>query len=105
MPERDVIAEIRVSPTGVGPSLSRYVAAGIRVLDETKDITYQLTAMGTIIQAPKARIFELVSKMSEAIFNMGAVRVSTQIFIDERRDKKATIESKVKAVLDANKKK
>jgi uncharacterized protein (TIGR00106 family) len=54
--------------------------------------------MGTIIQGPLGRVLELVQQMHEIPFNMGAKRVSTTISIDDRRDKLATIESKVKAV-------
>jgi uncharacterized protein (TIGR00106 family) len=68
------------------------------LLKEAKDITYQTTAMGTIIQGSLARVLEVVQQMHEIPFTMGAKRVSTTINIDDRRDKLATIESKVKAV-------
>ena len=94
-----VIAEIHVIPLGTATtSLSRYVAACLDVVKEAQDISYQLTAMGTIIQGPLERILELVPKMHEAPFTMGAKRVVTTISIDDRRDKLATMESKVQAV-------
>jgi uncharacterized protein (TIGR00106 family) len=97
--KKQVIAEVKVVPLGTETtSLSRYVKACTEVLKKAKDITYQTTAMGTIIQGPLARILELVQQMHEIPFNMGAKRVSTSISIDDRRDKIATIESKVKAV-------
>ena len=54
--------------------------------------------MGTIIQGPLERILDLAQKMHEAPFAIGAERVLTSITIDDRRDKLATMESKVKAV-------
>ncbi len=94
-----VIAEIKIVPLGTATtSLSRYVAACLDILKQSRDISYQLTAMGTIIQAPLERVLELTRKMHEVPFTMGSKRVSTTISIDDRRDKAATMESKVKAV-------
>ena len=101
--KESVIAEIKITPLGTGTaSLSRYVAACIDTLKQAQDITYQLTAMGTIIQGPLERVLELVQKMHEVPFTMGAQRVSTTISIDDRRDKAITIESKVQAVTQAS---
>ncbi len=94
-----VIAEIRIVPLGTATtSLSRYVAACLDVVKRAQDISYQITAMGTIIQGPLERILELAQKMHEVPFTMGAKRVSTTINIDDRRDKPTSIEHKVKAV-------
>ena len=94
-----VIAEVRIVPLGTaGTSLSRYVSACLDVVRGAKDVSYQITPMGTVLQAPLERVFELVRKMHEVPFGMGAQRVSTSITIDDRRDKAQTMESKVKAV-------
>lgn len=58
--------------------------------------------MGTIVQGPLDRILELAREMHEVPFTMGAKRVATTIYIDDRRDKLITIEGKMKAVLDKN---
>jgi uncharacterized protein (TIGR00106 family) len=93
------IAEIHVVPLGTATtSLSRYVAAVMEILKEAKDIKYQLTAMGTIIQGPLERIFEVAQKMHEVPFTMGVQRVATTLYIDDRRDKLGSIEGKVKSV-------
>ena len=93
------IAEIHVVPLGTATtSLSRYVAAVTDTLNQAQDIKHQLTAMGTIIQGPLAQIFELAQKMHEVPFTMGAQRVSTTLYIDDRRDKLGSIEGKVEAV-------
>ncbi|MDP2932363.1 MAG: MTH1187 family thiamine-binding protein [Chloroflexota bacterium] len=94
-----VIAEIHIVPLGTASaSLSRYVSACLDVVRGAKDVSYQITPMGTVVQAPLERVFELVRKMHEVPFAMGAQRVSTSISIDDRRDKAQTMESKVKAV-------
>jgi uncharacterized protein (TIGR00106 family) len=97
--EHQVIAEVKIVPLGTKTtSLSRYVKACTLLLKNTNDITFQITAMGTIIQGRLDRVLELISKMHEIPFSMGNQRVLTTITIDDRRDKEATIESKVKAV-------
>ena len=98
--KESVIAEIHVVPLGTATtSLSRYIAACLDIIKQAPDISYQLTAMGTIIQGPLEQVLELAQKMHEVPFTMGANRVATTINIDDRRDKLATIEDKVKAVL------
>ncbi len=101
--KEQVIAEIHIIPLGLATaSLSRYIAACINPLRQAHDITYQITAMGTIIQGPLERVLELAQKMHEVPFTMGVKRVLTTISIDDRRDKLITIESKVKAVSQAD---
>ena len=98
-----VIAEIKIIPIGTAnTSLSRYIAACINTVKQAQDISYQLTAMGTIIQGPLERVLELVQEMHEVPFTMGTKRVLTTIKIDDRRDKLATMESKIEAVKKAS---
>jgi len=101
--KEQVIAEIKIVPLGTATtSLSHYIAACLDTVKQAQDISYQLTAMGTIIQGPLERILELVQKMHEVPFAMGAKRVITTINIDDRRDKLITIDGKVKAVSRAS---
>ena len=98
-----VIAEINIIPLGTAtPTVSHYIAKCIDIVKEAPDISYQLTAMGTIIQGPLKQILELAQQMHEVPFTMGAKRVVTTIKIDDRRDKPATMESKVKEVTQAS---
>ncbi len=94
-----VIAELHIVPLGTSStSLSRYVSAGMEVLKSAKDIRYQLTPMCTVVEGQLERVLELVRKMHEVPFAMGAQRVYTILTIDDRRDKAQTMENKVKAV-------
>ena len=89
------LVEISVIPLGTPtPSVSQYVARAVKVLEGEKDIKYELTAMGTIIEGDLERVLTLARKMHEAVFNAGVMRVVTTIKIDDRRDKASTMGSK-----------
>ncbi len=91
--------DISVVPVGTqSPSVSRYVAGAVRLLQNEPDIKYELTAMNTIIEGDLERLLALARKMHNSAFEAGAGRVVTTIRIDERRDKPLTIEGKIKAV-------
>ena len=93
------IAEVSIVPIGTStPSVSRYIAGAVRVLQAEKDIKYELTAMGTIIEGDPEQLLRLVGKMHRSVFAAGAMRVVTTVKIDERRDKPSNIASKVEAV-------
>ena len=93
------IVEVSVMPLGTGtPSISRYVANAVQVLKGEKGVKYDLTAMGTIMEGDLDRLLDLVRRMHQSAFDAGATRVVTTVKIDERRDKPATIASKVASV-------
>ncbi len=90
------IAEISVVPLGTGiPSVSKYVARAVEVLQQEKGIRYELTAMGTIIEGDLDKILMAAKKMHEALFQQEAARVLTTIRIDDRRDKATSMKAKV----------
>ncbi len=94
------VVEISIVPLGTGStSLSPYVAACEKVLRENSgNLKYELTAMGTILEGDLDQIITLVRRLHEVPFDQGAQRVSTNIKIDDRRDRTGTIEQKVKSV-------
>lgn len=92
------IMEISIVPVGTGTaSVSNYIAAAVKVL-ESRGIKYQLTAMGTIVEGETGELLRLAQEMQEAVFRMGVSRIVTKINLDERRDKKMTMETKVESV-------
>jgi uncharacterized protein (TIGR00106 family) len=92
------IAFLTITPLGTAtPSVSRYVAGVERILRGTS-LVHQLTAMGTIIEGDLDRILAVVREMHEAPFGEGALRVSTLVKIDDRRDKEHTIARKMRSV-------
>ena len=97
--KEQVIAEIVVVPVGTEtPDVGRYVKSCLEVVKQAEDVVYTLTAMSTIIQGPLDRILELYREMHEIPFGMGSQRVLSTLKIDDRRDKTATIDSKIKSV-------
>jgi uncharacterized protein (TIGR00106 family) len=90
------IAEISVVPLGTKtPSVSQYVARAVKVLEREKDMRYEITAMGTIIEGDLDSILAVVKKMHEGAFGEGVARVITIIEIDDRRDKAQGMKEKV----------
>lgn len=94
------IMEISIIPIGTKTaSVSRYVAEAVKVLKKEKGIKYTLVSMGTIIEADSVeRLLEIAGKMHRIVFCKEVKRVVTTIKIDERKDKKLTMEGKIKSV-------
>jgi uncharacterized protein (TIGR00106 family) len=94
------IAEVSIIPLGTGtPSVSNYVARAVSVLRQEKDVKYELTSMGTIIEGDLEKILKVVKRMHQATFDEGAMRVITTIKIDDRRDKPSTMSGKVESLM------
>ena len=92
------ILEISVVPIGTkDTSVSSYVAHCIRILRKEK-LRYELTSMGTNIEGSLQDLIRVALKMHEEPFRKGAARVLTTLKIDDRRDKKGTLEGKKRAV-------
>ena len=94
-----VIAEVSIVPLGTKtPSLSKHIARAFRVLREEKNIKYELTSMGTIIEGDLGDILRVVRKMHESIFDGKVMRVGTTIKIDDRRDKTLSMRGKIESL-------
>jgi uncharacterized protein (TIGR00106 family) len=94
-----VTAEVIVVPLGTKTaSLSVYVAKAIKVLQQERDVKYELTAMGTIMEGELDKVLTAAKKMHEATFGDGVVRVVTTIRIDDRRDKPLSTASKLESI-------
>ena len=94
-----VIAEVKVVPLGTGDtSLSDFVADVEKVLQKQKNLKTMLTPMSTIIEGELEDVMEAVREMHEVPFRKGAMRVSTQISIDDRRDIIASMGKKLESV-------
>ena len=58
------IIDVGVIPLGTEtPSVSKYVAEAIKALKDEKDVKYELTAMGTIIEGQLPRLLSLAHEM------------------------------------------
>lgn len=95
------IVEVTIAPMGTSStSLSQYVADCHHVLMQNDDLKYELHSMGTVIEGDLNRILDVVRQMHEIPFSAGALRVSTLIRIDDRRDKISSMSAKVQAVTE-----
>ncbi|WP_273130151.1 MTH1187 family thiamine-binding protein [Metabacillus sp. HB246100] len=96
------IVDITVIPIGTkSPSVSEYVADIQKILNKYEEegkIHYQLTPMNTLIEGELPTLLEVVAAIHEAPFQKGINRVATNIRIDDRRDKKSTMSSKLESV-------
>ena len=93
------IVEVTVVPLGTGStSLSHYVASVEKILKRNKEIKSQLTPMSSILEGDLDKILKVIREMHEQPFLQGALRVSTRISIDDRRDKETSMASKLKSV-------
>src|SRR5690606_31501710 len=62
------IVSVSVAPLGTGePSVSRFVAAALKVLEKYPDLEYRLDPMFTTIQGDLPRIFQAIVDMHEAV--------------------------------------
>jgi len=92
------IVAVSIAPIGAGPSVGHYVTEALRVARAQDRVAVELGAMFTTLEGDLGEVLELVRRMQEAVFAAGAERVSTVIKIDERRDRAARAEDKVRAV-------
>jgi uncharacterized protein (TIGR00106 family) len=92
-----VIADLTVVPLGVGISLSKYVAACEKVLQEA-GLETRLHAYGTNIEGDWDAVVAAVKRCHEVVHEMGAPRVSTVLKIGTRTDRDQKMMDKVKSV-------
>ena len=93
-----IIAELTLTPLGVGTSVSKYVKKAIEVI-KNSGLKYKPTPMSTVIEVKTLEeIFNVVKEAEEAMLKSGAKRVIIDIKIDHRIDKDATMNSKLKAI-------
>jgi len=92
------IVAVSIAPSDVGTSLSKYVAAAEKALREDGRVKFRLDPMFTTLEGDMDVCFEVIRKMQEAVFAMGAKRVGTVIKIDDRRDKTVRMDDKIRSV-------
>lgn len=92
-----VILDFTLIPIGTSVSLSPYVAACEKVLADA-GLKTQLHANGTNIEGEWDEVFAALKKCHEVVHQMGAVRVSSLIYMGTRTDRNQSMEDKVKSV-------
>lgn len=95
------IVAVNMVPLGMGSSVSKYVAAAEKVIVDRPGVKRQVGPMFTTLEGDLDEVMQAIREMQEAVFAAGVDRVITTIKIDDRRDKRATMEAKL-ASLNAN---
>ena len=101
-----ITADLCIIPMGIEESgVGKYVAKAVQIIEDS-GLNYELTAMGTQIEANDLKqLYSICAEVQESIFEMGVPRVYTVLKIDDRRDKEnRTLEEKVKSVKNRIKK-
>lgn len=91
------IAEFTVVPIGVGVSLSKYVAACERVL-ENSGLRYELHANGTNLEGEWDEVMSAIKACHETLHKMDVPRISTIIKIGTREDRDQKMDDKTASV-------
>ncbi|MFH0823547.1 MAG: MTH1187 family thiamine-binding protein [Pseudomonadota bacterium] len=92
-----MLAEFSVAPIDKGAEgLSRYVAESMKIIQES-GLDYEVHAMGTLIEGPADRVFEVIRKCHENMVR-NSDRVLTSVKIDDRKGATGRIKGKVRAV-------
>ncbi|RYG00840.1 MAG: thiamine-binding protein [Caulobacteraceae bacterium] len=75
-----MIAEIQVLPRPIGTADDRYkhVDAAIAVI-QASGLTYEVHAMGTVIEGPPEKVWPLLQAVHEATLDAGAERTLSMI--------------------------
>ena len=95
------LLQLTMIPMGEGVSVGDYVAKIQQRLRE-EGAVFHLADMGTVIEGEIQDLLQLLARIYETPFEEGAVRVVTNITIDDRRDKTVHIGDKISRVKARN---
>ena len=93
----NAIVDLCVVPIDAGISLSGYVAACEKVLEQFA-LHHTLHANGTNIEGDWDEVFAAVKKCHETVHKMGAQRIFTTIKVGTRVDKDQCMLDKIQSV-------
>ena len=92
-----VIIDLCVVPIGVGTSVSAYVAACQKVLEEA-GLSHTMHAYGTNIEGDWDAVMAAVKRCHEVVHAMGAPRISSTMKVGTRTDRRQSMADKVESV-------
>jgi uncharacterized protein (TIGR00106 family) len=91
-----VLLEMSIVPLGQGESVSQYVARCVEII-ERSGLSYELHAMGTIVEGDLGQVLDLMRQCIEEVAK-SANRVTCTAKIDYRQGVTGGIRSKVASV-------
>ena len=92
-----VMIDLCVVPLGVGVSVSSYVAACQKILQQA-ELKHQMHAYGTNIEGDWDAVFAAVKQCHETLHEMGAPRITSSMRIGTRTDRQQSMEDKISSV-------
>jgi uncharacterized protein (TIGR00106 family) len=92
-----VIVDLCLVPMGVGVSVSRYIAACQKVLEEA-GLHFVMHAYGTNIEGEYDAVFAAIRRCHERVHAMGAPRITTSIRLGSRTDREQSMGDKIESV-------
>ncbi len=90
------MAEVSIVPIGKGVSVSEYVAESVKIIDAS-GLDYRINPMATVILGDYDEVMTVVRRCHMKMMELSQ-RVITSIKIDDRKDEKATLDSKIESV-------
>ncbi len=94
------LLQLTILPIGTStPNLGDHILAIHKRL-AGMGVTYVLNDIGTLLEGEAAELLRVAAELHEIPFQEGAVRVVTQITIDDRRDKSVSIGDKTQSIID-----
>ncbi|NKB63286.1 MAG: MTH1187 family thiamine-binding protein [Gammaproteobacteria bacterium] len=91
------MADVCVSPIGVGVSVSRYVVECQKIF-QSMDLDINMHAYGTNIEGEWDEVMEAIKRCHETLHEMGAPRIGTTIRLGTRNDRQQSIKDKIESV-------
>ncbi len=92
-----VLMDIMVSPSGVGVSISPYVAMCQKIFEEA-GLTHSMHGYGTNVEGEWDDVMAAVKRCHEDLHEAGAVRIISHMKLGTRTDRMQTMEDKVSSV-------
>lgn len=92
-----VIMDIMVSPSGVGISVSPYVAHCQKVFQEA-GLNHQMHSYGTNVEGEWDDVMAAVRRCHDDLHAMGAVRITSHMKLGTRVDREQTMQDKIDSV-------
>lgn len=93
----NVMIDLCLIPLGVGVSVSPYVAACQRVLEQS-GLHYKMHAYGTNVEGDWDAVFAAVKRCHEVVHEMGAPRISCSMRVGTRTDRAQSMDDKINSV-------
>ncbi|QXE89659.1 MTH1187 family thiamine-binding protein [Geomonas subterranea] len=92
-----VMVDLCIVPLGVGVSLSSYIAACEKVLNDA-GLKIALHSYGTNIEGEWDDVFAAIKRCHETVHAMGAPRITSTVKLGTRTDREQSMEDKIRSV-------